>query len=203
MNSFDVAIVVILSIFCIKGFFRGIIVEVMTLAGLLIAYVVAIREMSRLSDLIGRAIHLSPVISTVLSFTLIFVLVFLLIRWMASALRRFFQWSFMGWLDRAGGVAAGAFKGAFIASLLALAVSLVPFGEEVRSEQETSFFFKPVRSVAPAVFNLIRKTFPKTKDFIAEVREGASESSRQLIDSMYSKQIETLQKELEERVGTK
>lgn len=200
MNIIDMVILVILGFFCLKGFFRGFIMEVLTLAGLLIAYVIGLREMSTVAALIDRMIHLPPLIGTALSFFLIFILVALFFRWMAGALRKFTRWTLIGWVDRGGGILFGLFKGAFVASLLALLISLIPFPEGVKNEEENALLFRPVRSVAPAVFNFVKHTFPKTKDFYDEVREGFSSASKTVVDQVLSKRLESIQKEVADRV---
>ena len=200
MNSIDIIILIILGFFCIKGFFRGFIMEIFTLIGLLLAYVIALREMNSLASLIDSLFHLPPLIANVLSFTFIFILVVLLCRLLAGALRKLTRWTFLGWIDRGGGIMFGLFKGALVASLLALLVSLVPISDELEREKNDSFLFRPVRSVAPAVFNFIKHTFPKTKDFYDEVSEGLTEKSKEMVDKILSKRIDSLQQDFKDRV---
>ena len=94
----------------------------------------------------------------------------------------------------------GLFKGILVASLLALLISLVSFSPEMKREENNSLLFKPVRSVAPAVFNLIKKTIPQTKDFYDEIKEGLPNASKQVVDKAFSKPLESFQKELKNRV---
>ena len=94
----------------------------------------------------------------------------------------------------------GIFKGALIASLLILLVSLVPFSKEFEREQKNSLLFKPVSVVAPAVFSFINRVFPQTKDYYEEVKEGLSNSSKEIVDRLYSRQSESLLKKLEDHV---
>ena len=200
MNSIDIIILVILGIFCLKGFFRGIIVEVLTLVGLVVAYVIALREMSTVAGWIERVVHLPSLISTALGFFMIFLLIVLFFRWVAGAVRRITQWIFLGWIDRGGGMLFGIFKGALIVSLLILLISLVTFSKELEREQKNSLLFKPVSVVAPAVFTFIKHVFPRTKDYYEEVKEGLSNSSKEIVDRLYSRESESLLKELEDHV---
>ena len=198
MNSIDVTILVIVGFFCIKGFFKGLIMEVFTLVGLLLAYVIAIREMSTLAYLINSIVNLPLLVSTPLSFFLIFISVVLLCRLLAGALRKLIRWTLLGWLDRGGGAMFGVFKGALVTSLLILLISLIPVSRGIENEEDNSLLFLPVRSVAPAVFNFIKHSFPKTKNFYDEVKEGFSSKSKEIMDHMLSKRLESLQKELKE-----
>ena len=119
---------------------------------------------------------------------------------MACALRKLTRWTLIGWVDKGGGILFGLFKGAFVASLLALLISLIPFPEGVKNEEENALLFRPVRSVAPAVFNFVKHTFPKTKDFYDEVKEGFSSASKTVVDQVLSKRLESIQKEVADRV---
>lgn len=95
-------------------------------------------------------------------------------------------------------MALGIFKGTLIASLLALLISLIPLSEKMESMQEQSVLFHPVRLVAPAVFNFLKSSFPQTKDFYEEIREGFSNKSNQLIDQIASDQLDSMIKETED-----
>ena len=193
MNIIDMCILVILGFFGIKGLIRGVILEVFTLVGLLIGYIVALREMSAVTGFILKFIHLHELFLNALSFMLIFLLVVFIFRWLAGLLRKFAKWTLITWVDRAGGLAFGVFKGSLVASLVILLLSLLPQPEAVTREQERSTLFKPVRAVAPAVFNLFEKTFPETKDFYEEVREGFSDTQDDVIDKLRDRGAESLQ----------
>jgi len=200
MNVIDITILVILGFFCLKGFFRGIIMEVFTLLGLLAAYVIALREMNIVAVWINRLVSLPSLFTSTVSFFLIFLVISLLCHWLAGLIRHVTRWSFLGWIDRSGGMVFGLFKGALVASLLALLISLISSSPEMRREENNSFLFRPVRSIAPTVFNFLKKTIPQTKDFYDEIKEGLSNTSKQIVDKVFSKHLESLHKELENRV---
>jgi membrane protein required for colicin V production len=199
MNSIDSIILVILAIFVIKGMFRGIILEAFTLVGLIIAYVIALREMGTITSLMEKKIALPQILLSAISFFLIFILIVLFARWIAGVLRRLIRGTPIVWLDKGGGILLGLCKGALIASLLALLLSVIPVSKQLNREQENSFLFKPICSVAPAVFNLLKKSLPKTKDFYQECKEGFEEKSKGLIDQTIDEKLESIQKDMENR----
>jgi len=192
MNIIDICILVILGFFGIKGLIRGIILEVFTLIGLLIGYILALREMSTVTGFVVKYIAIPELIMNSLAFLIIFLAVIFVFRWLAGLLRKFAEWSLIVWVDKIGGLAFGVFKGSLIASLVILLISLLPVPEKVQQVQDKSVLFKPVRAVAPAVFNLFEKTFPETKDFYDEVKEGFKESSDEVIDKLKSEQLDKL-----------
>ena len=135
MNSFDIVLIIIIGIFCIKGVFRGMIMEVMTLLGLLIGYVIALKEMSVGAAWLHEIVRLPPFIANALSFLILFAVIILLFRLLAGFLRRFFKWSLLGWVDKGGGFFIGIFKGTLIASLLTLLIALIPLSDKMEKDE--------------------------------------------------------------------
>jgi len=199
MGIIDITILIIIGFFCAKGFFKGIFIEVLTLGGLLVGYIIAIREMSTVSAFLEKIVSLSPLVRTSLSFLIIQIAVIVVFRIIAGILRRFTRWAFIGWLDRGGGVLFGFIKGAFIASLIMLLISLIP-SEVFEKERKQSFLYNPVKSVSPAVFNFLMKAAPQAKDFYTELREGYDKTKENLTNQVIYNQLENMQEELKERV---
>lgn len=198
MNAIDIGILIVLGIFGVKGFIRGIVIEIFTLAGMVVAYIISIREMGFFADIIIKNIRIPPVVASTISFLILFIAIVFLFRWLASALKLFARWTFIGWIDSLGGMVFGFFKGALIASLIILLVSLFPLSSEIDKLQKESFLFQPVRSVAPAVFNTIKKVIPHSKDFYEELREGLKEKTDAAANHILSKKLDSIQTDLKE-----
>ncbi len=192
MNTFDLIILLILGIFCVKGLFKGMVLEIFTFIGLLIGYLVALRLKSDLSGLIQKFIHLPDMLVNTVAFLVIFMLIIILFRYIAGRIRQIVKWTFLGWVDRGGGLLIGLLKGSLIASLLVLLISIIPLSERVEKEQENSLLFSPISTVAPAVFNVIKTAFPKTEDFYREVKQGLTAESQKAVDKIVSDKIESL-----------
>lgn len=195
MNTFDLIILLILGILGIKGLFKGMVLEIFTLIGLLIGYLVALRFKSDLAGWIQDWIHLPDMVINTVSFLLIFMLIIILCRFVAGRIRQLVKWTFLGWVDRGGGMLIGLFKGAIIASLLVLLISIIPLSERIEKEKQSSLLFSPVSTVAPAVFNIIKTAFPKTEDFYREVKQGLAAESQKAVDKIVSEKIESLSEE--------
>lgn len=174
----DWIFLVLLALFAIHGLIKGMILEIATLLGLVAGYFVALREMSVLSGLLQHWIPLKPAVCGIIAFSLIFIAITAAFRILAGLLRRFVKWTMMGWLDRGLGTLLGILKGAFFLSLLIMLVSMIPPSEKMKKAQEDSILFKPLQTIAPAVFNAIRFTFPKTKEYEEEIREGTAHSPK-------------------------
>jgi len=200
MNAIDVFILIILALFIIKGLFRGLIIEVFTLAGLLIGYVVALKGFGLVTAIIDSMVELPALLVTTLGFLIIFIGILVIFRVAAGLVKKFAKWTLLGWVDHLCGGVFGMLKGALIASLLALLFSLIPMSEDMQKTQDDSLLFKPIRGVAPAIFNFVQMTFPKTKDFYEELKEGFSKSSKEVKNRVMEKQLENLQEKVKDQI---
>ncbi len=195
MNTFDLIILLIIGFLCVKGLFKGMVLEIFTLIGLLIGYLIALRVKSNLTVFIQKWIHLPDIVINTISFLLVFMVIIIIFRFIAGRIRQIFKWTFLGWVDRGGGLLIGLLKGSLIASLVILLISIIPLSERVKKEQENSILFSPIRTVAPAVFNIIKTAFPKTENFYLEVKQGLTDESKKAVDKIVADQMDSMQEQ--------
>ena len=200
MNYLDIVILVVAGGFAVRGLIRGVLMEVFTLVGLLIGYLVALRQMSVVTALLENWLNLKPPITGIIGFILIFGIIITAFRLIGGLLKKFMKWTFLGWLDRGLGALFGLFKGVLICSLVIMLIGMIPWPGAFEDNQESSLLYNPVRGVAPAVFNVIKHVFPKTKDFYEEVREGVSEKSDEIKEDMIRRQVESLKEDIKSDV---
>jgi len=196
MNAVDIALIVIVLGFSIHGLFRGLVFEVLMLIGFVAAYVIAVMHMSNLAVWMNKFLSLPFWIPLVLSFLVLFVLSLLIFRWIAGALKHLFKQTPAAFIDRIGGGVFGLVKGVLVASMLALAVSFTGLPPKLEAVKSQSVFFGPVRRVAPAVFNFIMRSFPKTKTFADEIREAVPGLGGPGGGSSITRRIEAFRREL-------
>ncbi len=197
MNSIDIAILLIVGFFAVKGLFRGLVIEVLTLAGLIAGYIAAITYMSSVSNMVGKFIHVPSFILSSISFFLIFIIVVAVVRWVAIGLKKIFKWYLIGWIDKTGGFFFGIFKGTVVASLIVLLLSLLPLPESIEKEKRSSFLFEPVSVVAPAIFNSLKIKSHEGKSFYDEIKEGLKDTTEQIQNRILLNRLESLKKKLE------
>ncbi len=196
MNGIDIVVIIILSIFLIRGLFRGILIEVLSLVGMILAYIIALREMSTIANLIAKYISLPDFVLSLFSFTILFILVLLVTRLLAKTLSKLVKETLVGWLDRLGGGVFGLAKGVIVTSLVLLLLSLIPLPEAIKTEQQKSTLDKSIRPVTPAIFNWIIKVFPQSKDFYEEVKEGFSKQTKEMKEKVLQDKLDTLKDDL-------
>jgi membrane protein required for colicin V production len=114
MNLVDILIWLILAVFVVKGFTKGLVRQVCSLAGFLVGGWAAIKYHLYLAEASRNIIHLPHYLATILSFIFIFLLIGLLFFLLGHILTVMFKIVLLGGVNRIGGVALGFLEGAFI-----------------------------------------------------------------------------------------
>jgi membrane protein required for colicin V production len=126
VNLLDTALIIILLFFGIKGFIRGAVQEIAGLLGFAAGVLLA-RGFSVQFSKVLVSYGVSPSISSVLAMALLFILGIVLVGLAAHLIRRIFEHSFAGGIDRFFGLLAGFAKGVIFAGIIGyIAVKLFP-----------------------------------------------------------------------------
>ncbi|WP_147821866.1 CvpA family protein [Salidesulfovibrio onnuriiensis] len=118
MNLLDIILIIVAALFLVRGFLRGFVKEVFSLASIGLAYFVASRYNYLLQPHLKLYIGNETTVWA-LSTVLIFVGILLICWIIAKLIREFLELALLGWLDRTAGAVFGAAEGVLIA-LLAL-----------------------------------------------------------------------------------
>ena len=113
MNFLDIILICILALFLLRGFFRGLVREILSL----IAVVLAVALASNFDHLLQPHLALyidSEMTVGVLSYTLIFVGTLILVWAVAKLIRTVLEISLLGWVDRTAGGVFGLLEGVLI-----------------------------------------------------------------------------------------
>ncbi|MFO7727236.1 MAG: CvpA family protein [Desulfonatronovibrio sp.] len=122
MNGLDIFFVVVLGFFLFRGIFRGLFLEVSSIAGLIAGFVAANRFYGNLQPAIGRIIP-SEQWSQIVAYLGIFLTVLFLVAMLSLSLKKFFRKIMLGWVDRLGGGVLGFIKAGLICSLTLLVLT--------------------------------------------------------------------------------
>lgn len=154
MNAIDIIILILLAWGAFRGFTQGFILQVVTFIALIIGVWASIAFSDNMAGFLTKNMDITGKYLPVLSFVLIFVLVVVVAHLIGMLLTRFIEITSLGWLNRLGGVAFGVLKMAFIASVLLTIQNRMKEKIHIISEKQiqTSLLYKPVSSLAPAVF---------------------------------------------------
>lgn len=159
MNSLDIGILTVASIFFIRGLFRGFVHELITIAGLILGYIISITYLSLLTGLILNFFPTFPEsVVKLVSFFLLFVGTNLLLRLAANILTKTLKVAMLGWLNRLFGGLLGMLKGVIILGIIVFVINLIPFSSTFMEqfEVEDSLLYPLLEAVGPKLYDLIQ-----------------------------------------------
>lgn len=122
MNSIDIAVIVIIALFTIRGAWIGLVRQLAFLAALVLAFLVAGAFSRQLAGFL-KPLDASPQLNFLLIYAAILLVVYLLVILLGMALTKMMKVTMLGGADRLLGGVFGLFKGVFLATLLFMAVA--------------------------------------------------------------------------------
>jgi len=163
VNWVDATLIVALALFGLRGYFRGLFREVLSLAGLAVGLVVAGRNYETVAALGEPYWNVSPLIHKGAAYIAIFFAVYFLFSLIGWLLHRSEKLLFLQTLNRIGGIAIGVGKGAALAALIlffAATASWLPHG--ARDKISGALLATPLSWVAEELIRAGKETmFPK------------------------------------------
>jgi membrane protein required for colicin V production len=153
MNLLDIAILIIVALMTIRGFFRGIVQEAATLLGLIVSFFLAALYYKNLAGWLERFAPTHEIILSFFCFVFLFILCIFLFNFLAILARGAIRLTLLGWLDRTLGGLFGLIKGAVI--LFVLVTILTIFYPKSGPVVENSRFFPSILTVTEKLSALI------------------------------------------------
>jgi len=165
MNPMDIGIVAIVAVFLIRGFSRGIIKELVSLAGILGGLYLSLIYYKDAAALIEKWFPNFSYVNIV-GFIMVFVAVLIGAAIMGSMVKYLASAVFLGGLDRMAGALFGAFKGILlITSVLTALVMFAPKNISWVTDSKLSpYLFFLSEKVFESISNHTGKGFEETMD---------------------------------------
>lgn len=123
MNLLDAVLLAITTVFTVRGVLRGLVLEVASLAGILVGLLAASSCYETLAPWIMRTAHLNEGTARIITFVLLLAGTVLLLHIAARLLRGLLRLVSLGWLDRIAGGAIGFAKAGVLACLAVLLIT--------------------------------------------------------------------------------
>ena len=155
INLLDIIILVPLALFAWNGYKKGLIIEVASLAALVLGLYMAFFFSDFAAEMLNDLFDLDQKYVAVFAFLMTFIVVLFLVLTLGKALEKVVKILLLGLLDKLAGAVFGILKGALLLSILIFVINYFNFGdylfkEEIRSK---SIFYEPVESIAPALYS--------------------------------------------------
>jgi membrane protein required for colicin V production len=158
MNYLDLIILIILFISGIKGYRKGFIHQFVFLAALILGIFIAVKFTKLVSPYIQSHFIESVNTSKITAFIVLFVLVIICIHWLGKYLEKTFEEVELGHLNKIVGILFAISKTIFLISvfMVLLRFSIINLNWPSTRDIDESFSYKPIESVAPAVFPYLK-----------------------------------------------
>lgn len=142
MNFLDLLIAIPLGYLIFKGYRRGLIFDVASLAGIILGVILAVH----LSIGVSSLLPLHGDNALLISFFLIFVAVVVLSLFLAKLVERFIKLVHAGFFNNFAGAVFGLIKGTCILGVLLYYIAIIDLEERVltRDSKESSLLYHPV-----------------------------------------------------------
>jgi membrane protein required for colicin V production len=168
MNTVDLVFAILFLWAAYRGFTKGFIVQLATLAALLLGVLGAVLFSDFTSGLIIKNFEVSGQYLPIISFALTFIAIVIAVHLLAKALNKLIDAIALGIVNRLLGVIFSVLKYAFIISIVLVLINKVDnkynfIPDETKKE---SLFYQPLSNFAPMVFPYLN--FDKIKEKFEE-----------------------------------
>ncbi len=171
MNWFDLVFIVLLIWSAYRGFSKGFILQLSTLAALLLGIYGAIHFSHFTAEWLTEHFSISQNYLSILSFALTFILIVVAVHLLARIIEKLIQAIALGFINRLAGVVFGIAKTAFILSIILVLVNKAndKYHFLPPEKKENSLLYRPLSEFAPSIFPYLH--FDDLKEELDEKEE--------------------------------
>jgi len=157
MNYIDIVLVLLLVFSAISGFRKGLIVELASLAALILGIWGAIEFSDVTSNFLVENFHLKSEHLNVISFIVTFVVIVILVHIVGSVVNKMVETVMLGFLNKLAGMVFGIVRAALILSIVLVVFDKIDEDVEILSPKvkSESRMYEPIRNLAPSLFPFI------------------------------------------------
>jgi membrane protein required for colicin V production len=160
VNWVDLALLAVFSLFGLRGYFKGLFREVLSLCGMVVGFMVAVRYDDRVAALGSSYWNISPFILKGAAFIVIFFVVYFIFNLAGWLLHHSEKALFLQTVNRVGGIAVGIGKGAAVMALIIFVVhtaSWVP--NSTKLKLDGSYLVSPLSRLGEGMIRIGKEKF--------------------------------------------
>jgi membrane protein required for colicin V production len=175
VNWVDLALLAVFSLFGLRGYFKGLFREVLSLCGLVVGFMIAVRYDDPAAALAGSYWNFPPFVLKVAAFIVIFFIVYFAFNLAGWLLHHSEKALFLQTVNRLGGVAVGIGKGAALMALVVFIVhsaSWVP--HSTKQSLESSYLVSPLSRLGEGMIRIGKEKFFSDDGSAAQKRTKGS-----------------------------
>lgn len=163
----DTVFALLIGLAIFKGYRKGLIVAVFSLAGFIIGLAAALKLSAFVAGKMSQQLHTDSRWLPFISFILVFVAVAFLVNMGARFIQKTFEAAMLGWINRIGGILFFALLYSIIFSIfLFYAVKLHIVGPESTAASQV---YPYIDQLGPVLINSLGKIIPVFKDIFSQL----------------------------------
>ncbi|WP_299578796.1 CvpA family protein [uncultured Sunxiuqinia sp.] len=172
MNYIDIVLAVLLILAAFRGFYKGFVAEVASLAALVLGVWGAIHFSHFTADYIVETFSYQSDHLGLVSFLVTFLVIVILVHLVGKAIETIISAVALGFINRLAGILFGVIKSALILSVLLLIFDEVDENVKIlpKDVKEESQMYEPVKNLLPTLFPFLN---------LGDVDEGLFEPQKQ------------------------
>lgn len=172
MTVLDIALITLLILGMVRGFIRGLFVEVASLIALIAGVYGAFHFSNFAAEFLKEKVDWNENNINIIAFVTTFIIIVLLISLAGKALTKIADFAMLGLINKLAGGLFGGLKVGLILSIILIVLdkmnAQIPFVSD--EDKEVSVFYKPVKSLIPMIFpDIIVNGTPISEDIIQEL----------------------------------
>ncbi len=173
MNLLDFIILIPICYFCYRGFVNGLIKEVLSIVGIILAVFLAFQYMEPVGSLISPLFPEKAGYIPFLSGALIFIGTVALVQLGAFLMKKFLETIKLNFVNRLGGLAFGFLKSGILIS--AILLILAGFNLPSREAREQSLTYSYIIYLAPWTYDAVASVYPGAEYFTETIQNTLEE----------------------------
>ena len=159
MNTVDIVIAVILLFGLVKGYMKGLFIEITSLVGLVLGVYGALHFSFYLGNILKDHVSWEESMIQIVAFAGTFLIILLHLVFIGKALTKIAETIFLGFFNKLLGAIFGVLKYALILSIVFLIYDQINNSLKFLNKKESkeSVLYEPIKNLAPAIFpNLVK-----------------------------------------------
>lgn len=169
MNLLDILILLPIAFFCYRGFVNGIIKEVLSIVGIMLAVFLTFQYMDPVGKLIAPLFEEGAAYVPFISALVIFIGTIAIVHLIAYLSKKVLETIKLNSINRIAGAGFGFLKSGIVVS----AILLILAGFEVpsKSSRQNSATYSYIVYLAPWAYDTVASVYPGAKDFTSTIQE--------------------------------
>ncbi len=155
VNLLDLLLLIPLLFFGWTGYRKGFIIEISTLAALILGLYFAFYFSDLTANFLISYIHIDQKYLAVVSFVVTFIAVVIVVLAIGKVVEKFINILMLGFINKLGGALFGILKGALYLSILIFIINYFDSGRNIikREAVAKSVLYAPIASLAPMLYS--------------------------------------------------